>query len=124
MLVYRFWSGLCWCCIVVSFFSEDVYDFSFRCSIPVHFFAVRIFTTYSRANVVRLSMSLQLFTRFGMVPLYWAIIEAAKQSLIPHSRSVCHTVLTLCHEYLLCEYNDVFDSAYDALLSKRFNDSI
>jgi hypothetical protein len=32
--------------------------FLFLCSIPVHFFAVRIFTTYSRANVLRSSMSL------------------------------------------------------------------
>jgi hypothetical protein len=75
--------------------------------------------TCSRANVVRFSMSLQLFTRFGMVPLYWAIIEGARQSLIPHSCSVCRTVLTLCHESLFCEYNDVFNSAYDALLLKR-----
>jgi hypothetical protein len=29
MLVYCFWSALCWCCIVVSFFNKDVYDFSF-----------------------------------------------------------------------------------------------
>jgi hypothetical protein len=78
----------------------------------------------SRANVVRFSMSLQLFTHFGMVPLYWAIIEGAKQSLIPHSCSVCRTVLTLCHESLFCEYNGVFNSAYDALLLKRFNVSI
>jgi hypothetical protein len=107
MLVYRFWSGLCWFCIVVSFFNKDVYDFSFLCSIPVHCFAVRIFTTYSRANVVRLSMSIQLFTHFCMVPLYWAIIEAAKQSLIPHYCSVCRTFLTLCHESLFCEYHGV-----------------
>jgi hypothetical protein len=77
--------------------------------------------TYLRANVVRLSTSLQLFNRFGMVPLYWAISEAAKQSLIPHSSSFCCTVLTLCYESLFCEYNGVFDSA---LLLKRFNESI
>jgi hypothetical protein len=80
--------------------------------------------TYWRANVARFSISVKLFTRFGMVPLYWAIIEAAKQSLIPYSCSVCRTVLTLCHESLFCEYNGVFDSAYDALLLKRFNESI
>jgi hypothetical protein len=85
---------------------------------------VRIFTTYSGANVVRFLISLQLFTRFVMVPLYWEIIEAAKQSIIPHSCSVCHTVLTLCHESLFYEYNGVFDSAYDALLLKQFNESI
>jgi hypothetical protein len=85
---------------------------------------VRIFTTYSRVNIARFSISVQLFTHFGMVPLYWAIVEAAKQSLIPHSCSVCRTVLTLCHESLFCEYNGVFDSAYDALLLKRFNESI
>jgi hypothetical protein len=87
-------------------------------------FALRIFTTYSRANVVRLSMSPYFFILFDMAPLYWAIIEAAKQSLIPHSSSICRAVLTLCHESLFCEYNGVFDSAYDALLSKWFSESI
>jgi hypothetical protein len=63
-------------------------------------------------------------TAFHLVTLYWAIVEAATQILIPHYCSVCRTALILCHESLFCECNGVFNSAYDALLSKRFNDSI
>jgi hypothetical protein len=44
------------------------------------------------------------FTLFDIVPLYWATVEAATQFIMPHSSSMCCSVLILCPESVFWEF--------------------